>query len=257
MSDPARANARRVLITQAVVGAPIALAGLVVGVAVAAIAGSVIAGVVVVLLAVMLAVVALWRIRSTAVDVVVRSSDARPILPSEQPRLHNLVDGLCVSSGVPVPDLHLVDDPALNVMVFGRDPRDAGLVFTSGMLGQLDRIELEGVIAHLLARIRDDDVGPATVAAVVARWLPSMPARVLAPDRITAADIEACGLTRYPPGLISALEKMAGVSTVTPVATPATAHLWFARPLADDRSSDSVPPPHPTLPERIALLREL
>jgi heat shock protein HtpX len=145
-----------------------------------------------------------------------------------------------------------VDDPARNVLVAGRDPRRSAVVFTSGLLDSLDRIELEGVVAHQLARIRQDDVAPATLVAVLGRLTGLLLRSPLATDRLVAADLEACQLTRYPPGLIGALEKVAGASTVASAPSSATAHLWFVPP-TDGRTSD----PHPPLEERIALLREL
>jgi heat shock protein HtpX len=81
--------------------------------------------------------------------------------------------------------------------------------------------------------------------------------------RETLADVSACQLTRYPPGLISALEKLKADSTVTHSATRATAHLWIEQPMPGvqeggrlggiNRMFDT----HPPLEERIALLREL
>ena len=81
--------------------------------------------------------------------------------------------------------------------------------------------------------------------------------------RETLADVSACQMTRYPPGLISALEKLRDDSTVTHSATTATAHMWIEQPLSGvgdagrfgalNRMFDT----HPPLEERIALLREL
>lgn len=259
ISDPARANTRRALV-MLLGAAGVVAAG---GVAVAVVLGLVLGQIVVAGLLVVLALVAAaWvglTLRARALDIVLGAAAFRPIGATEHPRLHNLIDGLCISSGVPAPDLYVIDDPAVNVMTVGRDQRTASLVFTSGLLDTLGRIELEGVIAHQLVRIRHNDVAPATLAAVLARWAPSVPERGLAPDRFEAADLEACQLTRYPPGLIGALEQMTGVSTVTPAATAATAHLWFARPLdaPEIGQTGRAHTQHPPLDERIALLREL
>jgi heat shock protein HtpX len=81
--------------------------------------------------------------------------------------------------------------------------------------------------------------------------------------RETLADVSACQLTRYPPGLISALEKLKADTTVTHSASTATAHLWIEQPMSgvgDDGKLGGIHrmfDTHPPLDERIALLREL
>ncbi len=246
MPDETRVNSRRarsVLVVIALVGASIgALIGLVVGAPVVGALVGLAGG----------AAAAVWLER-TSTDRVLRRLDARPLAAGEEPRLQNLVEGLSLTSGVPTPALHVVDDPYHDVAVLGRTPRDAALVFTSALLGSLERIELEGVVAHLLVRIRNDEIAPATLAAGLGPLSGPVVDRLLAPDRITRADLEACQLTRYPPGLIGALEKVAAARpTMTHARVPVPAHLCFA-PAGSDRAHSS----HPPLDERIALLREL
>ena len=83
------------------------------------------------------------------------------------------------------------------------------------------------------------------------------------PDRPTLADVSACQMTRYPPGLISALEKLQADSTVTHSASTATAHLWIEQPMSGVGDGGRLGGPHRwfdthrPLDERIALLREL
>jgi heat shock protein HtpX len=82
-------------------------------------------------------------------------------------------------------------------------------------------------------------------------------------QRETLADVSACQMTRYPPGLISALEKLQADTTVTHSASTATAHLWIEQPMSGVGDSGRLGGPHrwfnthPPLEERIALLREL
>ena len=140
----------------------------------------------------------------------------------------------------------------------GRDARRAAVVATTGLLDQLSRIELEGVLAHELCHLRSGDVVPATVAsaAVQATW----PGRLLAgflvgravdARRELAADVGAARLTRYPPGLAAGLERLAEVGTAVPAAPASAAHLWFAAPGPGD---DGL---HRGLEERVEALREL
>lgn len=226
-----------------------------------------------------------------SLPVVLSVAGARRVEPSEQARLHNLVDGLCASMGLTKPDLCVIDDPALNAFVAARGQRASALVTTTGLLASLGRIELEGVVAQLLGRIRSREASTATLATVLVAWpvlvaergrrrggigLLAVPLVVTAPivapvvrlaappERLTLADVGACQLTRYPPGLLGALDVLARGSTATPAATAATAHLWLAQPLTglDDHDDPfgSIHRPfdtYPPLEERIALVREL
>ena len=72
-------------------------------------------------------------------------SRARPASASEYPRLHNLVEGLCIAGGLPKPGVYIVDDPAPNAFATGRNPDHAAIAVTTGLLEQMNRVELEGV----------------------------------------------------------------------------------------------------------------
>jgi heat shock protein HtpX len=97
------------------------------------------------------------------------------------------------------------------------------------------------------------------VAPIIAKAMQATISR----RRETLADVSACQLTRYPPGLISALEKLKADTTVTHSASTATAHLWIEQPMSgvgDDGKLGGIHrlfDTHPPLDERIALLREL
>jgi heat shock protein HtpX len=245
-----------------------------------------------------------WKADAIALAV----SRAKPADPQQYQRLHNIVEGLCIASGLPKPRVYVIDDAAPNAFATGRDPKHAAIAVTSGLLERMNRVELEGVIAHELSHIRNYDILVGTLAvalvgavallsdfAVRALWWNGGRVRrdgdrerggnplllvgfvflVLSPllaramqaavsrRRETLADISACHMTRYPPGLIAALEKLRDDVTVTHAATTATAHLWIEQPMAGvgdegrmgrwHRMFDT----HPPIEERIALLREL
>lgn len=245
-----------------------------------------------------------WKADTIALAV----SRAHPADPQQYRRLYNLVEGLCIASGLPMPRIYIVDDPAPNAFATGRNPKHAAIAVTSGLLESLDRVELEGVIAHELSHIRNYDILVSTLAVTLVgavallsnigirtMWwnggrvrrsgdhgdhnnplaligfvlllLTPLVAKVMqaavSRRRETLADVSACQLTRYPPGLISALEKLKADTTATHSATTATAHLWIEQPMsgvADEgrlgawnRLFDT----HPPLDERIALLKEL
>lgn len=251
-----------------------------------------------------LAFVSYWRADKIALAV----SRARPASAEEYQRLHNLVEGLCIAGGLPKPGVYVIDDPAPNAFATGRNPNHAAIAVTTGLLEKMNRVELEGVVAHELSHIRNYDILVSTLAVVMVGavalmadlairtmwWNGGRVARsgdrsdgnnplalvgiillIVAPivgkvmqatisrQRETLADVSACQLTRYPPGLISALEKLKADTTVTHSASTATAHLWIEQPMSgvgDDGKLGGVHrlfDTHPPLDERIALLREL
>lgn len=191
--------------------------------------------------------------------LVLRLSHARPVSPDEEPRYHNLVEGLCVSAGLPKPDLYVVDDAAANSFATGRSPTHAAVVVTTGLLEKLSRMELEGVLAHELSHIRSNDILVTGLGTVLVA-LPLMPAGGLAARVLGAlvgrgrerdADVAGVRLTRYPPGLAAALEKVRRDGPAAPPVSRATAHLWIWSPLDADGSKGG------RLAERIAALRDM
>ena len=245
-----------------------------------------------------------WKADAIALAV----SRAQPADPQQYQRLYNLVEGLCIAGGLPKPRIYIVDDPAPNAFATGRDPRHAAIAVTTGLLEKMNRVELEGVLAHELSHIRNYDILVSTLAVtlvggiailtdtairlmwwnggrvrrdgdrnegnnplafvgfallIVAPILAKIMQATISRRRETLADISACQMTRYPPGLISALEKLRDDTTVTHSATTATAHMWIEQPMAGvgDRgklgSSHRMFDTHPPLEERIAWLWEL
>lgn len=182
-------------------------------------------------------------------QVVLRRVGAVAADTAGHARLVNVVDGLCTTAGLKRPNLYLIDDDARNALVTGRGPDSLSIAVTSGLLDAMDRLELEAVVAHLLALIKDDAVVGPTLAAVVRFGGPKPTG--LDDDPHARADLHAVELTRYPPGLVSALEKVGAASSVVAADARASAHLWFAAPVAGQD-----PPTHPSLDERIASLRE-
>lgn len=89
------------------------------------------------------------------------------ILPDEAaPEIHNLIENLAITAGIPKPKIYLIDSPALNAFATGRDPEHASIALTAGLIQNLDRTELEGVIAHELSHVRNYDIRFATVVAI-------------------------------------------------------------------------------------------
>ena len=282
-----------------------ALILVVVGVAVGAVLGNPVFSVTVALIiAGTMSIVSYWKSDTIALTV----SRAKPADEIEYKRLHNLVEGLCIASGLPKPRLYVIDDHAPNAFATGRNPKHAAVAVTSGLLEKLDRVELEGVLAHELSHIRNYDILVATLAVtlvgtialltdiairmmwwnggrvsrqndrqntsnplafvgfallIIAPLVARMMQATISRRRETLADVSACQITRYPPGLISALEKLQADSTVTHSASMATAHMWIEQPLSGVNDGGRLGGfhklfnTHPPLSERIALLREM
>jgi heat shock protein HtpX len=86
-------------------------------------------------------------------------SKARKIKRDDYPRLYNVVEEMKIASGLEkMPDIYIIDDPALNAFATGRDPNKASVAITSGLLQKLNRDELQGVIGHEIAHIKNRDV---------------------------------------------------------------------------------------------------
>lgn len=175
--------------------------------------------------------------------------------------LENVLEGLCVSHGIPTPELRVINSPSVNSLAAARTPAHAAIVITTGAVEQLERIELEGLLAHHLCRIRRGDAAFETLAGVLLAWPLSAVGwlrrrvmdRVLPPGRGLAADFEAVSLTRYPPGLLSALMTLSRQSAQVPSPTVAALHMWIDEP--DWGITDAIR--HPRLETRIAALNEL
>ena len=185
----------------------------------------------------------------------------RPAAEDGEARLHNLTEGLCNVVGVAKPELLVIDTPAANIAAIGRDPRRSMLVVTSGLLDSLERIDLEGVVAHQLRRVKQHDVAVATRAVGFAplAGLPVLGPRITrslgGADDLFLADRAAVDVTRYPPGLVGALVKIRDAGPRVPGVPPAAAHLWIAPPVIDQEIVGDRP--LPSLDDRIAALREL
>lgn len=301
MNDLIASNKRR---TVALLIGFIALV-VVVGVAVGSLAGNGTNGLVVAFaLSAVFAFTSYWKSDKIALAV----SRAHPADEVTYKRLHNLVEGLCIASGLPKPRVYVIDDPAPNAFATGRNPKNAAIAVTTGLLEKMNRVELEGVVAHELSHIKNYDILVSTLAvtlvgtiaiitdvAIRMMWwnggrvhrdgdrgdrgnplaLIGIVLLVLAPligklmqaavsrRRETLADVSAVRMTRYPPGLISALEKLQADSTVTHSASMATAHMWIEQPLSGVKDTGRLGTwhklfqTHPPLAERIALLREI
>jgi len=241
--------------------------------------------------------------------LVLASTRAREVTPQEQPRLHNIVEGLSIAAGIPKPRVYVIPEQAPNAFATGRNPEHASIAVTEGLLSTMNRVELEGVIGHELAHVVDRDILVGTVVATLVGaviliseffmrswWWGGVRGRrggdrggggieaiifavgivllILAPiiaqivrlavsrQREFLADAQGALLTRYPPGLASALRKIGAASGI-PMrsANNATAHLWLNQPSRIQGEGmgplEKLFSTHPPIEERIRRLEEM
>lgn len=240
--------------------------------------------------------------------VVLASTRAKLVTADEQPRLHNIVEGLAIAAGVPKPKVYVVPEQAPNAYATGRDPEHSSIAVTEGLLTMMNRVELEGVIAHEMSHVVDRDILLGTIVATLVGaavllseffmrswWWGGIGGRrgndsngggfglimfavgfalmAIAPlagqviklsvsrNREYLADAQGALLTRYPPGLISALQKLETAPTAMRSANNATAHLWLNQPsrIPGEKNStmERLFSTHPPLAERIRRLEEM
>ncbi|MCS5688216.1 MAG: hypothetical protein NZ659_05505 [Acidimicrobiales bacterium] len=182
------------------------------------------------------------------------------------PRLNNLVDALCLTTGISTPEIRVLSSSARNMAAIGRVPDRSILIITTGLLENTTRVELEAALANRIAQISNHRVSLTTTAlstfgltlgsSRVQIWpfllLGPVYRRQLATDRYLSNDFldDAAGvvLTRYPPGMIEALENLENQHRL-PEVDPVTAPLWLADPSSETE--------RPSFEARISSLREI
>lgn len=117
--------------------------------------------------AAVLAIAGAWGSYYHSDRIVLSISGAREAPRERYQYLYNSVEGLAIAAGIPVPRLYLIEDSAPNAFATGRDPQHATITVTTGLLDKLDRLELEGVLAHEMAHVQNYDIRLATITAVL------------------------------------------------------------------------------------------
>src|SRR5512136_1650763 len=100
--------------------------------------------------------------------IVLTISRARPVTKEEYPYLYNVVEGLALAAGIPTPRCYVIDDTAPNAFAAGRKPETAVICVTTGLLAKMNRVELEGVVAHEMSHIKNYDILFSTLVVVMA-----------------------------------------------------------------------------------------
>jgi len=258
------------------------------------------------ILAIVIAVVMTFGSYYASDKLVLAVSKAKPVSQKDYPHLYNVVEGLAIAAGLPKPRCYIIDDTAPNAFASGRNPKNAIIVVTKGLLDKLNRVELEGVIAHEMSHIKNYDVLVQTLAvvmvgviALLSDWIlrsffwgrrgrrrsssrdrggdigaiiaiVGVALAIFSPfiaqllrfsvsrKREFLADANGALLTRYPPGLASALKKLDADREPLEVANKATAHLYIVNPLKDIKGkTNKMFSTHPPIEERISALENM
>ncbi len=225
--------------------------------------------------------------------IALAMSGARAVTREQAPRLFGITERLCGKAGLPLPKLYVIPEQAPNAFATGRSPRHASVAVTAGLLELMSEDEVEGVIAHELAHVKNYDILTASVAATIAAAITflsrmalffgggsrddnrgghpiaALAMLFLAPfaavilqlwisrTREFAADATAAKIVGHPYGLVKALEKLGYYNKKLPMdVAPATASLFIVAPLSGQSFFEWFST-HPPLEKRIAALRDM
>lgn len=226
--------------------------------------------------------------------IALASTGAKEIQKNDNPKIYRMVENLCITAGMPTPKVHIINSPALNAFATGRDPVHASIALTTGIINALENEELEGVIAHELAHIKNYDIRLMTIVVVlvgsisliadmifrarlfgaksdnknnngimliiglvlllISPIVANLIKLAISRKREYLADASGAMLTRYPEGLARALEKISKSNRPLETANSATAHLFISNPF-NKQSFSSLFSTHPPITDRINKLR--
>ncbi|GAF22295.1 MULTISPECIES: zinc metalloprotease HtpX [Shouchella] len=233
---------------------------------------------------------------TTSTNVVMRMNHAREITSStDQAFLWHTVEGLSIAARIPMPRIYIIDDPSPNAFATGISPKSGAVAVTTGLMNRLNREEIEGVLAHEVAHIRNYDIRLSTIAVALVSAIAilsdigmrffifsggrnnnnkhplimiiALLLVLLAPiiavvmqlaisrNREYLADASAVELTRNPEALATALERITDTHTPVEEASSSTASLYFADPLK--KKAASLFSTHPPADERVRRLRQM
>lgn len=226
-------------------------------------------------------------------QLAVMMTGARQITKRENPRLYNTVENLSIATGLPMPKVYIIDDPAPNAFATGRDPQHAIVAATTGLLDIMDNKELSAVMAHEMSHVKNYDIRVSMITfglvciigyitdlsvrmiwytsrndsddnspvglvvlflvSLLAPFAASMAQLAISREREYLADASAAHITRYPEGMISALKKLDTHARPMRHQNPATEALFINNPLKKS-SINHLFSTHPSIEKRIERL---
>lgn len=249
--------------------------------------------------------ITLWVIAGAAVyaliqyfaasKLAVAMTGAKEIEKKDNPRFYRIVENLAITTGMPMPKVYIIDDPAPNAFATGRNPKHAIVAATTGIMEIMDDSELEAVMAHEMGHVQNYDIRVSMIAfglvsaigflsdlvlhmfffggdrdnrevppyfyiigivlVILAPIMAAIIQMAVSRQREYLADATGAMTTRHPEALASALEKLRDYGRPMKNQSTSTAHLFFSNPLKKGFFSGLFST-HPPLEERIARLRK-
>ena len=228
---------------------------------------------------------------STAITL--KMNGAEPISKKDAPEFYSIVESLSIAAGLPMPKLYIINDSSMNAFAAGTNPENSVICATTGLLESMDKVEIEGVMAHEISHIKnydirvlmaaialtavigilsdialrfiflndDDEDSKNPIALVLGLFfvlisplLATITRLAISRQREFLADATAVSLTRYPDGLISALEKLKNNKPLERQ-NSTTASLFISNPMKQS-FFQRLFSTHPPLDDRINRLKE-
>ena len=228
---------------------------------------------------------------STAITL--KMNGAEPISKKDAPEFYSIVESLSIAAGLPMPKLYIINDSSMNAFAAGTNPENSVICATTGLLENMDKVEIEGVMAHEISHIKnydirvsmaavaltavigmlsdivlrfiflndddDDSKNPITLIlglffVLISPLLATITRLAISRQREFLADATAVSLTRYPDGLISALEKLKNNKPLKRQ-NSTTASLFISNPMKQG-FFQRLFSTHPPLDDRINRLKE-
>lgn len=228
---------------------------------------------------------------STAITL--KMNGAEPISKKDAPEFYSIIESLSITAGLPMPKLYIINDSSMNAFAAGTDPENSVICATTGLLENMDKVEIEGVMAHEISHIKNYDIRVSMAAValtavigilsdIVLRFiffndddedsknpiylilglffvlisplLATITRLAISRQREFLADATAVSLTRYPDGLISALEKLKNNKPLKRQ-NSTTASLFISNPMKQG-FFQRLFSTHPPLDDRINRLKE-
>ncbi len=220
-------------------------------------------------------------------------SGAKEIEKKDNPRLYNAVENLSITTGLPMPKVYLIDDPAPNAFATGRDPQHAMVAATTGLIDIMDDKELTAVMAHEMSHVKNYDIRVSMIVfgltcvvglvsdiamrmmfygnrrrdnegspvgyvlllavAILSPILAAIAQMAVSREREYLADASAVNITRYPEGMINALKKLQSHSQPMKQQNTATEAMYINNPLRKGFLSNLFST-HPPIEKRIERL---
>ncbi|MCL2094944.1 M48 family metalloprotease [Candidatus Saccharibacteria bacterium] len=226
-------------------------------------------------------------------SLAIATTGAKQVDRKSNPRLYRIVENLAIATGLPMPEVYIIEDPALNAFATGRNPKHAKVAATTGLLDAMNDREVTAVMAHEMSHVQNYDIRLSTIVfglvmviglladfgvriaffagdrdnrspfglvlmiltAILAPLVATLTQMAVSRNREYLADASAALMTRDPEGMIKALEVLKEKARPMKRQSTATASLFISNPMKEKKMAGLFST-HPPLDKRIERLRK-